>query len=248
MRISGRKLVDIVRKVSLKAVLLFDDKRICIDTQLPRIKHPWASCHETGHRILYWHKPFFFGDTAETLEPDYQALLEDEANYAAGRLLFLGDLFIRDARDVSPTVEGLKVLAKRYDTSLTATLRRYVEARPNVANAMLVSTPPWAEQPKDQANRSRHFVPSALFSQLFPDVAAEELRVLLDGQARRRRGGLVAEFEFALLDGRRDSHEMVVWSFNNQHYLISLVQQKEKASPRANLVVRQPPDARPSRR
>jgi len=84
--ISGRKLVDIVRKVSLKAVLLLDDKRICIDTQLPRIKHPWASCHETGHRILYLHKPFFFGDTAEiTLDHQANVMLLDDHAFSAYR-------------------------------------------------------------------------------------------------------------------------------------------------------------------
>ena len=100
LRIDGHKLVDIINKVRLQAVLLFDENRICIDQELPKIKHPWASCHETGHRLLPWHKPFFFGDTAQTLDPNYQADLEAEANYAAGRLLFLGNRF---------TVVGLAV-------------------------------------------------------------------------------------------------------------------------------------------
>lgn len=167
LRVHGRKLVEIVNKVRLKAVLLFDERRICIDNDLPKIKHPWASCHETGHRILSWHKPFFFGDTAESLDPAYQADLEDEANYAAGRLLFLGDRFTRDARDVPATVEGVKLLAKRYAASLTTTLRRYVEQGPDIAMAMLVSTPSWGQQPSDQPYRWRHFVPSPQFAKLW---------------------------------------------------------------------------------
>lgn len=54
LEIHGRRLVEIVNKVRLRAVLLFDENRICIDNDLPRIKRPWASCHETGHRILPW--------------------------------------------------------------------------------------------------------------------------------------------------------------------------------------------------
>ena len=106
LRIHGRKLVEIVNKVRLQAVLLFDESPICIDRDLPPIKHPWASCHETGHRILSWHKPFFFGDTA-------------------GRLLFLGDRFTQDARDVPPTIAGVELLATRCGASHTTTLRRY---------------------------------------------------------------------------------------------------------------------------
>lgn len=52
LKIHGRRLVEIVNKVRLRAVLLFDENRICIDNDLPRIKRPWASCHETAHRIL----------------------------------------------------------------------------------------------------------------------------------------------------------------------------------------------------
>jgi Zn-dependent peptidase ImmA (M78 family) len=160
LKIQGRKLVDILKKVRLQAVLMFDESRICIDTSLPRIKHPWASCHETGHRILSWHKPFFYADTAETLDPAYHADLEEEANYAAARLLFLGDRFSTDAHDVQPTVGGLMTLVKQYGTSLTATLRRYVEEGPDIAKVMLVSTPSWGRQPEDQENRWRHFVQS----------------------------------------------------------------------------------------
>jgi Zn-dependent peptidase ImmA (M78 family) len=167
LQIHGRKLVDILNKVRLKAVLLFDENRICIDEAMPKIKQPWASCHEAGHRILPWHKPYFYADTAETLDPAWQEELEQEAHYAAARLLFLGDCFQADARDTPPTIAGLKALAKRYGTSLTATLRRYVADGPDLVMAMLVSTPPWAPQPDDQPHRWRHFVAALRFVACF---------------------------------------------------------------------------------
>jgi hypothetical protein len=222
LRIQGRKLVEILNKVRLKAVLLFDESRICIDESLPKIKHPWASCHETGHRILTWHKPFFFGDTAETLDPAYQADLEEEANYAAGRLLFLGDRFTQEASDVPPTIVGVKSLAKLYRASLTTTLRRYVEQGPDIAMAMLVSTPSWSEHPDDQPHRWRQFVQSARFEQLFPEMSADALRVLVDSNSQHRRGGIVAHFGFGLIDARGEHHELQAWTFHNQHYLLTL--------------------------
>ena len=230
LRIHGHKLVDIIDKVRLQAVLLFDENRICIDQELPKIKHPWASCHETGHRLLPWHKPFFFGDTAQTLDPSYQADLEAEANYAAGRLLFLGNRFTEEARDFAPTIEAIKCLARRYRASLTTTLRRYVEQGPDVAMAMLVSTPPWRKQPDDQENRWRHFVPSDRFSTLFPETSAESLRTALDGNAAYRRGGKVAEFRLALVDARGDRHELRAWSFNNQYYLLTLFVEERRVT------------------
>ncbi len=230
LRIHGHKLVDIINKVRLQAVLLFDENRICIDQELPKIKHPWASCHETGHRLLPWHKPFFFGDTAQTLDPAYQVDLEAEANYAAGRLLFLGNRFTEEARDLVPTIKTVKFLAKRYQASLTTTLRRYVEQGPDLAMVMLVSTPPWGKQPDDQEHLWRHFVPSGRFLTLFPEISAESLRTALDRHAARRRGGMVAEFRLELVDDRGDRHELRAWSFYNQHYLLTLFVEERRVT------------------
>lgn len=223
LQIHGRKLVDILNKVRLRAVLLFDESRICIDESLPKIKHPWASCHEAGHRVLVWHKPFFCADTAETLDPAWHEELEREANYAAGRLLFLGDRFTADARDTEPTVAGLKRLAKRYRASLTTTLRRYVEQGPDIAMVMLVSTPRWSLQPDDQPNRWRHFVPSPRFAVMFPAATADTLRQLVDAEVEYHRGGMVGDFAFGLVDSRGERHEFRAWSFNNQYYLLTLI-------------------------
>lgn len=228
LQIYGRKLVDILNKVRLRAVLLFDESRICIDESLPKIKHPWASCHEAGHRVLVWHNPFFCADTAETLDPAWHEELEQEANYAAGRLLFLGDRFTADARDTEPTVAGVKCLAKRYRASLTTTLRRYVEQGPDIAMVMLVSTPPWSLQPDDQPDRWRHFVPSPRFAVMFPAVTADMLRQLVDAEVEYHRGGTVADFAFGLVDSRGERHEFRGWSFNNQYYLLTLIVEERR--------------------
>ena len=232
LQIQGRRLKDIVDKIRLQAVLLFDEGRICIDLDLPKVKRPWASCHEIGHRIMPWHKPFFYGDTAEMLEPDWQAELEQEANYAAARLLFLGDRFSRDARDVPPTVDGIKLLKHRYGTTWTTTLRRYVEQRPERAMAMLVSTAPWKDQPADQENRCRHFVTSVKCEHLFPCFSGEVLRQHVDAHVYPARGGpdLLGEFDFGLVDAAGGTHEMHAWTFYNQHYLLTLAVEESAVS------------------
>jgi hypothetical protein len=228
LRIHGRRLVDILNKVRLQAVLLFDENRICIDEGLPKIKHPWASCHEAGHRILPWHRPYFYADTAETLDPAWQEDLEQEAHYAAARLLFLGDCFRADARDTLPTIAGIKALAKRYGASLTATLRRYVADGPDLAMTMLASTPPWDPQPADQPHRWRHFDPSPRFACVFPTVTAEALRQRVDQEASYRRGGAVADFPLRLTDARGEAHDFRGWTFNNTHYLLTLIAEERR--------------------
>jgi hypothetical protein len=49
------------------------------------------------------------------------------------------------------------------------------------------------------------------------------LQIRIDQEANYRRGGIVAEFEFELLDIRNERHSMQGWTFYNQHYLLSLI-------------------------
>ena len=64
IKVGKEKLVRILRKISLVSVLLPDEKKIILDATLPKIRRDWPSFHEVSHRILGWHKPYFFGDTA----------------------------------------------------------------------------------------------------------------------------------------------------------------------------------------
>src|SRR5260370_38735516 len=52
LRIHGRRLVEVLNKVRLQAVLLFAEARICIDQDLLETKHPQASCDRPRQRIL----------------------------------------------------------------------------------------------------------------------------------------------------------------------------------------------------
>ncbi len=59
IRVHGRKLVQILKKINLKAVLFHDENRIVVDETLPDLKREWPSFHEASHKILVWHKPYF---------------------------------------------------------------------------------------------------------------------------------------------------------------------------------------------
>jgi len=222
MLVNGRKLIHVIKKIRLKAVLFQDEGRIVVDASLPKGKQEWPSLHEAGHRILEWHRPYFFGDTAQTLDPDWQQILEEEANYAASALMFCGPVFATEAKDTKPGWASIEELKKRYKKSYSTTLRRYVQFGPDCPMAMLVSTPQWMEKPADQENRCRHFVPSPVFARRFSQVTASQLIRQVDLSIRRRRGGPVGDFSVVLTDDRGEGHEFRGESFFAQHYIETL--------------------------
>ena len=91
-------LIDAIKKLSLKALYIPDSKRILLDETLPILKHRWNEAHEIGHSIIPWHHDVMLGDNRLTLSQDCQEYVEAEANFAAGRLLFLRDRFSDKSR------------------------------------------------------------------------------------------------------------------------------------------------------
>ncbi|MFA4987911.1 MAG: ImmA/IrrE family metallo-endopeptidase [Candidatus Brocadiia bacterium] len=218
----GQRLVGLLGKIKLVAVLLYDENRIVLDTTLPTIKHDWSTCHEIGHKIIPWHKTYFRGDTAQTLNPAWHEQLEAEANGVASELMFCGPVFSQEAHDVEPTWERFEELHRRYGKSMTATLRRFVERGPDRVMAMLVSTPAWKEKPEDQPERWRHFTGSPRFEAMFSEVTPQELLAQVDLHSARRRGGPIAEFLFSADDDNGEPHEFRARSFYNHHYILTL--------------------------
>lgn len=97
-------LRDAVRSLSLKALYLPDQKRILLDQDLPLIKHRWNEAHEIGHDLIPWHAGMMLGDTEQTLTPSCHEIVEAEANYAAGQLLFMADRFRAEATTTTPSL------------------------------------------------------------------------------------------------------------------------------------------------
>jgi Zn-dependent peptidase ImmA (M78 family) len=118
---------DVVKKLELKALYLPDRKRILIDNTLPIIKQRWNEAHEVGHSIIEWHEVLMLGDDKQTLSFSCHVHLEAEANYAAGRLLFLQDRFYEELNGQTPTIKLVQVLGKKFGNSITTTLWRAVE-------------------------------------------------------------------------------------------------------------------------
>jgi len=142
-QIGLRKIKKIFKKVAIKAITIPGERKILIDEDIPDIKKRWAESHEICHNLIPTHQYFLFGDIPETLDPDYHEMLEAEANYGASSLIFLGDLFKKEALDLSEEWNSISVLAKRYGNSLASTLRRYVHFSHDTPKVGFVHTPTW---------------------------------------------------------------------------------------------------------
>lgn len=222
IRVHGRRLVEIIQKVKLLAVLFYDEDRIVVDADLPAIKRDFPSFHEVAHRICRWHKPYFYGDTAQTLDPDWHEQLESEANYGASTMMFCGPVFTHEALDTSRDWASVAELKERYGKSFVTTLRRYVEHSHDHPMAMLVSTPYRKERPDDQPERWRHFVRSPRFTSEFPAVAAGDLLAAVDTNVTERYISSVTDFAYCLTDSNGARHEFRAESFDNSYYLLTL--------------------------
>ncbi len=92
-------ILEVVKKAKLSGLWLPDDRKILIDKEVQEIKHRWIQTHEISHSFIPWHSEFLLGDTDVTLAPDCHEMIEAEANFGAGRMLFLGDKFSIEAKD-----------------------------------------------------------------------------------------------------------------------------------------------------
>jgi hypothetical protein len=225
VKVKGKILSKIKKTIKLAALWLPDTgkERILVDETLPEPKKKWASFHDTTHSILEWHRPFFLGDTAQTLDPDFQNTLEAEAHYGASGLMFGGNVFTRDALDTTPEWDSIEMLKKEYKASYVTTLRRFVQFSHDIPMVFVVSTAWWMTKPDDQEHRCRHFIRSKLFETQFAVISRDIVLNDIDENTTKRRGGPVGEFSLCLPDVNSDLHEFYAKSFFNRYYVLTLI-------------------------
>lgn len=223
IQIGTSKAINVLRdKVKLAALWLPEETRILVDDSLPEPKQLWASFHDTVHTILPWQRDFFLGDTAQTLEPEYQDTLEEEANYGASALMFGGERFSTMALDTAPCWESICKLQKLHKKSYTTTFRRYIEHSHKLPLAGLISIPWWKRLPDPNQPKLKHFIASRQFLLGFPNVPTATLLTLVRGNTRPTKFGIAGEFTCSLTNIRGESVEFVGQAFTNQHELMTL--------------------------
>lgn len=226
LRIAGKQiaarptlLLDVVKKLSLRALVLPDRGRILIDAELPAPKQRWCESHEIIHKVLPWHAGASFGDKDRTLSPTCHLLVESEANYGAGRLLFLGSTFGERVRCSGVSMATVQEYSKLFGNSLTTTLWRVVENL-DVPTLGMVSIHP-RERPANAQSPVRYFIRSKQFASQFANVQADALFGALRSFCHGRRGP-IGEGEVVVLDLAGSEHVFHCECFCNGYDTLTL--------------------------
>jgi hypothetical protein len=196
-----------------------DQKRILIDRETPTLKQRWDETHEIGHSIIPWHEPLMHGDQYITLSVSCHEQVEAEANYAAGRLLFLRDRFIDELRSRPFTIATITQLHDLFGNTITSTLWRTVESAESPTFG-LVSIHPLGT-PKEGKPSIRHFLRSPSFVEAFGDVSAADIFASLGYFCSGARG-LIGQGDVLLTDTVHVSHRFSVECFHNSYDALTL--------------------------
>jgi len=220
------RILDVVRKWDLRALYLPDRKRILIDKDQPVLKHRWHEAHEVGHSLLPWHAGAMMGDNEHTLVPSCHDTLEAEANFAAGRLLFLRDRFAEECLSQRPSFNSLKELKKTYGNTYTTTFWRGVETwGKEVPILGLITDHPHPQQRGanfDPAAPCKHFIQSSSFAAKFSNVRETSVFDEVVDYCRGNKAGPLGEADIVLTDDNGDAHIFHFESFSFHYQTLTL--------------------------
>ena len=221
----GNHLIAALTKSRLCAFWVPESSRILVDSDVPKPKHRWIEAHEITHSVTKWHKDFLLGDNSQTLDPACHAVIEAEANFGAGRLLFLQDQFSTEARALPLSFTSIIGLSRRYNNSIVSTFWRTVEERdPTQAVFGIISIHP--QHPgvgaHDGSKPWRYFIRSSAFLTLFASVSADDVFAVVMQQASNRRVGSVFSADHIFTDVTGDDWECRILSHSTGHALLTL--------------------------
>lgn len=221
----GNHLLTALAKSNLCAFWVPETSRILLDASVPHRKHRWIEAHEITHSIAPWHKHYLLGDNSSTLDPGCQAILEAEANYGAGRLLFLQERFSLEARQYPLNFDSIKALAARYQNSIQSTFWRMVEDRdPDQATYGVISIHP--QHPTvgrhNGAHPWRYFIRSAAFRSQFSNFSADDAYASITRLSTQQKNGPVIFNEDIVTSAAGEDWVFCLDAFSTGHALLTV--------------------------
>jgi hypothetical protein len=221
-------LLDAFRKWDIKAFYVPDKKRILLDSSEPELKWRWNEAHEVIHSIVPWHQDFLHGDNKVSLSPDCHREVEAEANYGAGRLLFMQDVFTDFVMSHEVSFELIKESKKEFGNTLTSCMWRLVETLSIPAIGIVCQHPHYPKPDFDPLKPCRYFICSPSFSARFSFATEVAIFDLLKKHCSWKRKGPLAECEVEIVDDAGDRHVFVLEAFNNHYETLCLFRHSDE--------------------
>jgi hypothetical protein len=212
-------LIDAARKFDLSALFLPDRKRIFIDANVPDLKKRWYESHEVAHSLIPWHQDYMLGDDRTTLSQTCHQLIEAEANYGAGRLLFPNAAFAEARAGGELTLALVRGIAKAFGNTITSTLWRCVEQSEDAVFAAVGEHP---RRPREGRSVVEYFVRSRRFETQFAHVTDQDVWSLLQSFCGYARTGPLGHAEMVIEAGDRVSYVFSVECFSNGYDTLTL--------------------------
>lgn len=120
-------LVDATLRI-IQGLVHLDSRDVYVQPDLHELKQRFVLAHEAGHAVLPDHRIVFAHlDDRIRLTPDFNDLLERQANQFAIELLARGEALHKEFDDSKPRESLIGELADKYKVSRQATARRLAE-------------------------------------------------------------------------------------------------------------------------
>jgi len=215
-------LLEAIIQSELKALYVPDRKIILLDETVPDIKQRWSESHEIVHSLLDWHGSVLLGDDRMTLNLTCHEQIEAEANFGAGRLLFLQEQFELVVRDSKPTMKAIRSLGHSFGNSITSTLWRFVEMMDTPVLGIVSQHPHYTDETFDPAEPCRYFVRSKSFAEKFSGVDELTIFQVMRTKCGWRKYGPLADDEVILKDDNGERHLFHFEAFHNRYEMLGV--------------------------
>ena len=215
-------LVEAIRQAELKALYVPDRKMILLDETEPDIKQRWNESHEIVHSILDWHGSVLLGDDRLTLNLVCHEQIEAEANFGAGRLLFLQEQFEAVVRDSGCSMKSVRAVGRSFGNSITSTLWRFVELMTDPVLGMVSQHPRYTDTNFDPLAPCRYFVRSMSFARRFSRVNEPDAFASASRKSSWSKCGPIADDEVVLNDDEGQGHVFHLEAFHNRYDTLAL--------------------------
>lgn len=217
-----------LKRALSKVLGVFDAKSdlVFVDQLLKPVKKRFVMLHEAGHGFMPWQRAMydFVEDCDQALDPAAADLFDREANVFASEVLFQNDTFATMAADENFEIWTPIRLARKFDASLYASIRQYVEKNDRCC-AVLVLNPPELSHDGFKATL-RRVISSASFLETFGEYSwprvytpADPLGALVPLGTRKSSG----KHSLFLTDSNGLRHESIAESFTQSYQVFILI-------------------------